>query len=193
MHYHDELLREKAARASRETVEYEWDVPPERIYNDRYAARPSERHALQPFYEQKDASKPERAFVSFLESQPQWIRWWYKNGEKNKEDFAVSYQDARGLTRSFYVDFVICLANNIVCLFDTKTLHSDIEFCAKHNALFAYIQHLNQTRNTAYVGGVIVPENDVWRYPNRLIATAESTAGWAVFNPAALAQQEFQS
>jgi hypothetical protein len=43
------------------------------------------------------------------------------------------------------------------------------------------------------VGGVIVPENDVWRYPNRLIATAESTAGWAVFNPAALAQQEFQS
>ncbi|WP_206705282.1 hypothetical protein, partial [Escherichia coli] len=71
---------------------------------------------------------PEKQFVAFLESHKQHIDWWYKNGDKNKEDFAVTYQDREGITRGFYVDFVIKLKNGPIALFDTKTPDSDPEF-----------------------------------------------------------------
>lgn len=181
---HEEMLQQKAAQSTKRVEENEWDVPPEKIYNENYSEKPATTHVLEPFYEYKSASNPERQFVKFLESHKQHIDWWYKNGDKNKEDFAVTYKDREGITRGFYVDFVIKLKNGPIALFDTKTPDSDPEFCNKHNALHDYISAQNEIGNNI-LGGIIVPKGeDVWKYCDNKITSAKDTTGWISFDPA---------
>ncbi len=181
---HEILLQQKAATASKKVDESEWDVPPEKIYNEYYQEKKAATHALLPFYENKSASSPERNFVQFLESHKAHIEWWYKNGDKNKEDFAITYEDSDGVTRGFYVDFVIKLKNGSIALFDTKTLNSDKEFVRKHNALHEYIQK-QKTKEKELIGGIIVSKGDgVWKYCDNPIISATDTKGWISFDPA---------
>ena len=187
---HDVLLQ--AAVKHKEVVKYPWDVPPERAYNHLYTPKSGTAHALVDFHELKKASGPEQRFFALLEAHKAHLQWWYKNGEKNKEDFAIVYEDGAGVLRSFYVDFVICLKNGVICLFDTKTLNADPEFCNKHNALLAYIAELNAGPAGRYLGGVIVPvgkeDNETWKYSLSPITSAQDATGWTIFNPAVLAE-----
>ncbi|MFD0835946.1 DEAD/DEAH box helicase [Mariniflexile aquimaris] len=184
---HQILLDQKASEASKRVEHSKWDVPVERIYNEHYLLKEAEQHALKPFYEFNNASTPEKEFVYFLEQNKTHIEWWYKNGDKNKEDFAVTYVDRNGVTRGFYVDFVIKTKSGKIALFDTKTLDSDPEFVAKHNALIQYIEE-KSTKDKPLIGGVIVPkgarENRTWKYCDNLITKANDTIGWLSFEPA---------
>lgn len=181
---HEALLQQKAAQATKRIEENDWDVPTEKIYNEHYTEKAAATHALEPFYEYKSASGPEKQFVAFLENQSQHIEWWYKNGDKNKEDFAVTYEDGEGVIRGFYVDFVIKLKNGAIALFDTKTPDSDSEFCNKHNALYQYISTQN-TMGKNLLGGIIVPKGEgVWKYCDNKIGSARDTTGWISFDPA---------
>lgn len=187
LHKHEELQKQKAAQATKRVEHSNWDVPKERIFNENHEQRTAEMHALEPFYERLNASAPEKYFVDFLENNKQHIDWWYKNGDKNKEDFAVTYEDVNGVTRGFYVDFIIRLKNGTIALYDTKTLDSDPNFVRKHNALFNYIQE-NSTESKPLIGGVIVPRSksdySVWKYPENLIDKANDHTGWVAFEPA---------
>ena len=181
---HEILLQQKAALASKQVEESKWDVPAERIYNEFYQEKVAPTNALFPFYENKKASTPERGFAIFLESHKEHIEWWYKNGDKNKEDFAITYLDRLGVTRGFYVDFVIKLKSGPIALFDTKTPDSDPEFCNKHNALYQYL-HVQNSNGKIVLGGVIVPKGEgVWKYCDNLISNARDTIGWISFDPA---------
>ncbi len=181
---HEILLQQKAAQASRRIDENEWDVPPEKIYNENFSEKAAPTHALEPFYEYKLASNPEKEFVVFLEKNKQFLEWWYKNGNKNKEDFAVTYQDREGITRGFYVDYVIKLRNGVIALFDTKTPDSEPEFCNKHNALHQYVVEQNAS-GKKMLGGIIVPKGeDVWKYCDNPITSPKDTTGWISFDPA---------
>ncbi len=181
---HEILLHQKASSTSKKVEENEWDVPPEKIYNDNYQEKVAPTHALEPFYEYKSASNPEKTFVQFLEAHKAHIEWWYKNGDKNKEDFAVTYQDRYDIIRGFYVDFVIKLKKGPIALFDTKTPDSDPEFCNKHNALHEYVQEQNKTGKNL-LGGIIVPKEDgVWKYCDNPITSSKDTTGWISFDPA---------
>lgn len=181
---HEILLQQKAASASKKVDESQWDVPPEKIYNEYYHEKVASSYALFPFYENKSASNPEKNFAQFLETNKIYIEWWYKNGDKNKEDFAITYQDKAGVTRGFYVDFIIKLKNGIVALFDTKTLNSEPEFCSKHNALHDYIQR-QKSKDLVLIGGVIVQQDEgVWKYSINPITNATDTTGWVSFDPA---------
>ncbi len=129
------LLKEKASKSTKKIEENKWEVPTERIYNEHYNEKLTEKHALVPFYEQNRASNPEKEFTLFLERNKKHIEWWYKNGDKNKEDFAITYTDREKDIKGFYVDFVIKLKNGKIALFDTKTKNSDTNFIEKHNSL----------------------------------------------------------
>lgn len=183
---HEALLQQKAAQMSKRVEHTKWDVPKERLFNEYYQQRNVEDHALEPFYEYKNASRPEKEFVSFLENHKDHLDWWYKNGDKNKEDFAVTYEDVNGIPRGFYVDFVIKLKNGPIALFDTKTLDSDPNFVRKHNALFNYIKEKSTTEKPL-LGGVIVPRSKsdytVWKYADNLIDKANDHTGWTAFDP----------
>jgi len=186
---HEVLLQQKAAQMSKRVEHTSWDVPKERIFNEYYQLREVSDHVLEPFYEYSSASRPEREFVSFLEKNKDHIEWWYKNGDKNKEDFAVTYEDVNGISRGFYVDFVIKLKNGTIALFDTKTLDSDPNFTRKHNALINYLQE-RSTKEKTLIGGVIVPRSksdySVWKYSKDLISKANDTKGWTAFEPSLL-------
>ena len=185
---HEVLVQQKAMSASKKIEGTTWDVPPEKIYNEYFAEKSAPTHALIPFYENKSASRPEREFAQFLEQHKAYIEWWYKNGDKNKEDFAVTYEDREGVTRGFYVDFVIQLRQGPVALFDTKTPDSDPEFVNKHNALHQYIGAQNKM-GKSLLGGIIVPRGEgVWKYCDNLISSSKDLTGWVSFDPANINQ-----
>ena len=60
---------------------------------------------------------------TFLVAQnSQYIEWWYKNGDKGKQHYAIEYETGNKHVKSlFYVDFVIRMKNGHVYLFDTET------------------------------------------------------------------------
>ncbi len=180
------ILHKKAAETSRRIEQNEWDVPKERIYNEYYQSRDTDNHVLEPFYELNNASKPEQRFVSFLEHNQEHIEWWYKNGENTKEHFAVPYENKKGLTSGFYVDFVIKLNDGTIALFDTKTLGSE-DFEAKHNAMVDYLKE-NSTEEQPLIGGVIVPRSptdySIWKYCENKIDNSHDATGWSTFDPA---------
>jgi type III restriction enzyme len=145
---------------------------------------------LEPFFEQANASSPEQAFRTYLESQSDQIEWWYKNGDSGKEHFAVPYTDSRNEMRLFYVDFVIKLKNGSIALYDTKTKRSDHEAPRKHNALIEYMEKENAANtHRKLIGGVIIPETIGehlhFRWCRNRIADTNDLTGWDFFDPAA--------
>ncbi|RYF87822.1 MAG: restriction endonuclease subunit R, partial [Chitinophagaceae bacterium] len=185
---HERMLQERASTATKRVDENKWDVPAERIYNEYYQEKPATTHALEPFYELVNVKKPEETFARFLEKNAEHLEWWYKNGDKNKEDFAVTYQSRFNELKGFFVDFVIKLKSGTIALFDTKTLDSDSEFVNKHNALNKYIQEQNASGRDM-IGGVIISKGEgVWKYCDNQISSPKDTTGWLSFDPALVNQ-----
>jgi len=188
---YQEMQEEKSNKATKDVQNYQWEVPIERIYNELYEEKEAvQRHALEPFYEYNRASKPEVKFADFLEENKGNLHWWYKNGEKAKEHFAVPYIDYLGKQSLFYVDFVILSKTNVSCLFDTKTAGSDpANAHLKHNALVDFIAERNG-KGLKTIGGILIeksPNNvSTWWYCNNKITNTKDTAGWDMFNPVAL-------
>ena len=165
-------------------TEYNWEVPEERIYDSTTNhIEKAEDHALTPFVQLNNASMPEKEFVKFLESNSQYIDWWYKNGDSGKQNYAIEYLKGSEKEKAlFYVDFVIRLKNGHIYLFDTKSHGSDIFAAEKHNALLEYIKH-NSTSSQPLFGGVIVHQGDNWLFSPLPIANTTDTLNWDIFNP----------
>lgn len=184
-HYKTQL-EEKAKAANIDKQVYAWEVPVERIYNENYKELEMPAHALEPFYENQKASKPEVRFAEYLEANKAHLEWWYKNGESAKEHFAVPYIDYLGKESLFYVDFVIRTKSGVRCLFDTKTHGSDpANAPLKHNALIEYVAKMNE-KGIPTMGGIIVPTEKagelMWRFCRNKIANTSDTTGWNFLN-----------
>jgi type III restriction enzyme len=135
-------------------IEYaNWEIPKERYYSDKHNRLEVESHALEPFYEQTSASRPEKLFKDFLIANEAKIEYWYKNGDSGREHFAVDYEDVNDRKRLFYVDFIIKMKSGKIGLFDTKSLNSEIDASNKHNALRKWMEANGQH----YFGGIIIP------------------------------------
>lgn len=176
-----------ALRTEKTPVVVNWDVPPERLYpENQYVAVPAPHHALQLFFQELQASNPEKDFREFLEDRGEAIAWWYKNGDAGKEHFSVPYLDIQGVWRLFYVDFIIQLRDGTVALFDTKTENSDPNAAAKHNALVAAIAEWSSADpSRGFVGGVLIrgPDGD-WRFSRTpLTGPAVVAPTWDRFYP----------
>ena len=141
-------------------------------------------HALAPYVRLNDGgSRQEDDFVAFLEANTAYIDWWYKNGDKGRQNYAVEY-DRDGTKALFYVDFVIRMRNGRVYLFDTKTEESDPYAPQKHNALHAYMQAEN-AKGADLRGGIIIkPQGrDYWLYSPLPIDNTTDLTGWEIFDP----------
>ena len=179
-------LDEKARAAEKDKQVYAWEVPVERIYNEKYKELEMPAHALEPFYEYEKASTPEVRFAEFLEANKAHLEWWYKNGESAKEHFAVPYTDYLGKESLFYVDFVIRTKSGVRCLFDTKSEGSDpANAPRKHNALIDYVGKMNE-KGIPTIGGIIVPTKKagelMWRFSKIEIENTVDKDGWDFLN-----------
>lgn len=185
---YQEMQEQKANNATKDIQNYQWEVPIERIYNELFEEKEVvQRHALEPYYEYQRASKPEVRFAEFLEENKENLHWWYKNGEKAKEHFAVPYTDYLGKQSLFYVDFVILSKTKVTCLFDTKTAGSDpANAHLKHNALVDFIAERN-SKGLKTIGGVLIPKDNsgitTWWYCKNKITNTKDTNGWDRFDP----------
>lgn len=175
-----QLREHKKRKASVSSIqEYIWEVPEERLYDDEtHRVERAENHALQPFVELNSASNPERRFVAYLEQNSEYIDWWYKNGDKGRQHYAVPYTDQNNIKHLFYVDFVIRLKNGKIMLFDTKSAGSDVYAHLKHNALNAYMIEEN-TNGANLMGGVLIEEGLNWLWSKHNIENTTDHTGWA--------------
>jgi type III restriction enzyme len=177
---YERKLQERQRKAKERAFEkYTWEVPAERLYKEstHHVMPKVEDHALLPFIELNTVSTPERRFSDFLETNKEYIDWWYKNGDEGKQHYSIPYENSQKEKALFYVDFVIRMKNGKVFLFDTKTENSDSEAPNKHNALIKYMA------DKGLQGGVIVEKNDNWYYSRFPITTTEDVAGWDAFFP----------
>lgn len=180
-------IRDKARKesaAKRVFKKYGWEVPEERTYdNETNHIEETGNHALLPFVQLNQASNPEKDFVAYLEQNSQYIDWWYKNGDKGKQHYAIEYTTGDEHTKSlFYVDFVIRMKNGRIYLFDTKSIKSDVFAPDKHNALLQYIKE-NTTEEQPLYGGVILRKNENWLYSPQPIENTTDTLNWECFYP----------
>ena len=182
--YHDNKAQIDKARsaARREFKQYDWEVPEERVYDsETNHIEEASNHALSPFIQLNAASNPEKEFIKFLEANAEWIDWWYKNGDKGKQHYAIAYDEGKDKAL-FYVDFIIRMKNGHVYLFDTKSAGSDALAHEKHNALLKYIQK-NSTENEPLFGGIILQQGSNWLYSKLPIENTTDTLNWDSFYP----------
>ena len=104
-----------------------------------------------------------------------------------KQIFSVDYINSEGTPSLFFVDFIILFKNSVLGLFDTKTIGSDQEMVAKHNALIDYIENL-KNKNIIAVGGIIVPKDGSWKYPSSKINNNFNDDNWQIFDPVNIAR-----
>lgn len=180
-------IRDKARKesaAKRVFKKYCWEVPEERTYdNETNHIEETGNHALLPFVQLNQASNPEKDFVAYLEQNSQYIDWWYKNGDKGKQHYAIEYTTGDEQAKSlFYVNFVIRMKNGHIYLFDTKSIGSDVFASDKHNALLQYIKE-NTTEEPPLYGGVILRKNDNWLFSPLPIENTTDTLNWNCFYP----------
>lgn len=180
-------IRDKARKesaAKRVFRKYGWEVPEERTYdNETSHIEETGNHALLPFVQLNQASKPEKDFVAYLEQNSQYIDWWYKNGDKGKQHYAIEYTTGDEQAKSlFYVDFVIRMKNGHIYLFDTKSIGSDVFASDKHNALLQYIKE-NTTKEQPLYGGVILRKDENWLFSPLPIKNTTDTLNWNCFYP----------
>ena len=176
-------VRQHAAK-QRAFKTYNWEVPANREYSETSNEEVPgvKEHALMPFIQLKNASSPEKRFEKFLESNKDSINWWYKNGDEGKQHYSIAYTtigEGQGL---FYVDFVIRMNDGTIFLFDTKSPSSDIEAPNKHNALIEYMKAENENGQNLK-GGIIIEENELWRYSSLPIDNTQDLQNWDVFHP----------
>ena len=189
---HYETWQKERGNQHKRVVDTVWQIPEERYYSEIYKKQEEvEWHVLEPFYEYKSVSTPEKTFSELLEKNDQYIDWWYKNGDKGKENFSISYTNAAGDLSLFYVDFIIRFKNGTTGLFDTKTKRSDSEAPQKHNALIAYIEKEKNSDDAAkFIGGIIIPESTgnvvSFRFCRNQITNTNDLTGWEFFDPATI-------
>ncbi len=166
-----------------------WEVPEKLSFSDLYEAYPAVSTIMKPLFLQKRdgglfaASGPEQDFVELLESSrgQASVTWWYKNGDKGKEHFAIDYVDSKGNPALFYVDFLIQFKNGTLGFFDTKTPGSNVENVPKHNALVGYLETLLVSGKPA-IGGILMPDNNSWVYCQNRIENDHDHTGWTVLD-----------
>lgn len=180
--YKRRLTLRKASQ--RDTIKYMWEVPEDRVYSqdDNEIISNVVNHALLPFIRRIEASKPEQRFEVFLEENKRYIDWWYKNGDSGKMNYAVPYTNVEGEKALFYVDYIIRLKNGQIFLFDTKSMGSDKNGPAKHNALLDYIK-THSSSEKELCGGIIIEDKGVWRFSPARIENTKDLSGWISFFP----------
>jgi len=142
-------------------VDKNWEVPFSLNYSRDFEKKTETLSILEPFYQSKSASNPERNFVEFLNKKTDEIEWWYKNGERDGRFFAVLYKINREQL-PFYVDWIIKYKNGRIGLFDTKAGITARDAKEKAEGLAKYIKSENQNGKNLFGGIAIEKGGSFW-------------------------------
>lgn len=158
------IYQEKVGKGKQQLIEKkDWEIRDVDIYNGEFNFKKVKLCIMDSFYERADASEPERKFVAFLENELAGVKWWYKNGERDAQYFAVGYLDSNRISRSFYVDWIVKFEDGRIGLFDTKKGITAKEAKERAEGLSLYIHEENKSGKNL-VGGIVIEERGSWLY-----------------------------
>ena len=181
------FIEDKAKGISRKVEKHSWEIPDFKIFNNNYGKFEAPTHAMLPTYLFKREnnlfgdSNVEIEFIEYLELNKSQMKWWYRNGDENKADFSIDYVNSSEITSLFFIDFIILFNNGTIGFFDTKSIGSDQEMVAKHNALVDYLEYL-RNKEKQVVGGIIVKDKGSWWFPSGKIDNNKDISNWSIFD-----------
>jgi len=108
--------------------------------------------------EHQSVNNLEKAFIEYLDSNPEHVEWHWHNGDERMEiNFGIPYNNG---TSTFQPDFIVKFKDGRIGIFDTKPIDYNIEDTAlKANALYQYLEEQNKSREPKYgklIGGIVV-------------------------------------
>lgn len=142
--YDTEAGEEMRKRRAREIKDFDFEIPTEENFSEKYTIVRTKKYAMDKFYRKNEAPKTEIAFEAELEKSLN-VEFWYKNGEKMDKYFAVEYsyldEFQKGRRGAFYPDYLVKFTDGSIGIYDTKAgFTSDNEHVQqKANALQKYI------------------------------------------------------
>lgn len=126
---------------------------------------PSEKSLQQPFYLKKEYNgrNNETAFINYLESPLQNVKYWFKNPQDGNGSLQIKYFDsAKQKDRLFLPDWIVLYKDERIGIFDTKSgitgVKESVETQDKLKGLRKRIEELNQKSSYEYCGGIYEPE-----------------------------------
>jgi len=165
-------------------IDESWEVPTSLNFSGDFEKKPETLSILEPFYQSKSASNPEKNFVEFLNKKTDEIEWWYKNGERDGRFFAVTYE-INGEQSPFYVDWIIKYKNGKIGLFDTKAGITARDAKERAEGLAKYIKSENQNDKNLFGGIVIEKDGSFWYSDQEVYQYDEkslSELGWKILS-----------
>lgn len=137
---------------------------------------PSEKSLQQPFYLKKEYNgrDNETAFINYLESPLQNVKYWFKNPQDGTGSLQIKYFDsAKDKERLFLPDWIVLYKDGRIGIFDTKSgitgVKGSVETQDKLKGLQKRIEELNKVSAHKYFGGIYEPESlGEWKLTERL-------------------------
>ncbi len=163
----EEYQKEIVKREPEVAFVEDWNIPEYVRYNEKYSQIEYEKSIMEPFFGD-EKWRSEKVFIDFLEKS-EIIEWWFKNGDRDRIFFAVSYKNRE--EKPFYVDFIIKLKDGRIGLFDTKAGITQKVAGTKIDGLNKYIKIENQKGKKIFGGIVINTKKDYrgrWIYFDRM-------------------------
>ena len=158
-----EKYREEVVGQIEREVEHiqEWNVPLHTAYTKIYNQKNYKKCIMKPAYIKTNVGN-EMSFMDLLDSPNNNVKWWFKNEVNDKKYFAVKYNEPNNdRIHAFYVDFIVCMGNGRLGLFDTKAGITAQIAKPKAEALAKYISD-NKAKNL--FGGIVVFKDGEWLY-----------------------------
>lgn len=137
---------------------------------------PSEKSLQQPFYLKKEYNgrNNETAFINYLESPLQNVKYWFKNPQDGNGSLQIKYFDsAKQKERLFLPDWIVLYKDGRIGIFDTKSgitgVKESVETQDKLKGLQKRIEELNQKSSYEYFGGIYEPEGlNNWKLTEKI-------------------------
>ncbi len=152
--------RHESINMKRAITEMTFSIPLLDQYGENYTIATSNKNALEPYYVHDNRPNTEIRFEQLLDNN-NCVDWWFKNGEKMQQYFAIPFitvDEKTGIQApaSFYPDYIVRYQDGTIGIYDTKaglTITSN-DTILKSNALQKYINQ-NKSDKLKLIGGII--------------------------------------
>ena len=161
-----DILKEKK-RQQEEKEAPVFEIQERYDFTDDYEETPQKLCVLDELFILKDYSgkKNETEFIKYIDSKNKDVEWWFKNGNKGQDYFAIKYFDTTENKEAlFYPDWIIRFTDGRIGIFDTKKEETAISQETADKAKFLALKLKELDKN--FIGGIVVFENGVWHYNN---------------------------
>lgn len=140
---------------------YDWAIPEKLNYSNKYSEKNCQSSIMKPFF-RNSRSRIEENFIDVVNDSSN-VEWWFRNGESDRQFFAVLRTDGA----AFYPDFIVKFKNGSIGIFDTKggQTASNAEAGPRAEGLQKYISEENK-KGKSLLGGIVIYKDNCWRINN---------------------------